>query len=62
MNDEPIFLNQAAAAELLGVSPNTLAFWRQRKLGPPHLQIGRHVRYDREALIAWARDQRPVPA
>jgi hypothetical protein len=42
-------LNEAQAAQLLGLSVRTLQAWRVRGGGPP----GRAVRYQRRALAAF---------
>ena len=55
---EPAFLTQAAVAVLLGVPERTLEGWRLTKSGPPWLKLGRHVKYDRDDVLAWAREQR----
>ncbi|WP_345957519.1 helix-turn-helix domain-containing protein [Gulosibacter sediminis] len=55
---EPAFLTQAEVAVLLGVPERTLEGWRLTKSGPPWLKLGRHVKYDREDVLAWAREQR----
>ena len=44
------------AAGLLGVSEATLKQWRLRDRGPAYVRLGgRTVRYERSALIDWAR-------
>lgn len=55
---EPAFLTQAEVAVLLGVPERTLEGWRLTKSGPPWLKLGRHVKYDRDDVLAWAREQR----
>jgi hypothetical protein len=55
---EPAFLTQAEVACLLGVPERTLEGWRLTKSGPPWLKLGRHVKYDRDDVLAWAREQR----
>ena len=55
---EPAFLTQAEVAVLLGVPERTLEGWRLTKSGPPWLKLGRHVKYDRNDVLAWAREQR----
>ena len=47
-------LDTNQAAELLGLSARTLSTWRCRGDGPPFLKIGGAVRYDEQALEAWA--------
>lgn len=54
----PAFLTQAEVAVLLGVPERTLEGWRLTKSGPPWLKFGRHVKYDRVDVLAWAREQR----
>ena len=54
----PAFLTQAEVAQLLGVPARTLEGWRLTRSGPPWLKLGRHVRYDRDDVLAWAREQR----
>lgn len=41
------------AAEILGISVDTLARWRCQGFGPTFHKMGRAVRYDREAVEAW---------
>lgn len=47
--------NVREAAEFLGVPVSTLYYWSYRDEGPPLLRIGRCLRYEPEALVAWAR-------
>lgn len=44
-------------ADFLRLSEQTLANWRWRGCGPPYLKINGAVRYDPEAVRAWATDQ-----
>ena len=46
-------INEAQAAEFLGVSVRTLQAWRVRGGGPPYVKIGRAVRYQRRALVSF---------
>jgi hypothetical protein len=47
------------AAQIIGVSPKTLANWRCRGTGPQFIKLGgvrgskAAVRYDRDALLSW---------
>jgi predicted site-specific integrase-resolvase len=43
-------LNQAEAAQLLGLSPNTLRRWRHEGRGPTWVRLEGAVRYAPEAL------------
>jgi len=50
-------LNEAAAAQLLGLQPKTLCRWRYEGRGPAYCKVGGAVRYrpqDLEAFIAQA--------
>ncbi|MGW3793174.1 helix-turn-helix domain-containing protein [Micromonospora arida] len=37
----------------LGVPVQTLYTWRKRRTGPPAARVGRHLRYDPDAVRAW---------
>lgn len=41
------------AARLLGVSINTLAWWRRVRRGPQFVRVGRHARYAPADLRAF---------
>jgi hypothetical protein len=54
IKDQPELLNQGAAAEFLGLTPNTLMAWRSRKLpGPAYIKVGGRVKYDVRDLLAY---------
>jgi excisionase family DNA binding protein len=55
-------LSTAQVGELLGVSENTVRFWRHVNAGPPSIKVGRVVRYDWEAVEAWLRSNTRQPA
>jgi excisionase family DNA binding protein len=44
-------------AEYLRVPVETLYAWRKRKYGPPAGRVGRHLRYDPDAVRQWFDDQ-----
>ncbi len=48
-------LRTPAAAEFLGVRPNTLEIWRHHKRGPKFYRVGRCIVYDLEDLEAFVR-------
>ncbi|WP_126175024.1 helix-turn-helix transcriptional regulator [Tsuneonella rigui] len=54
-------LNNAQAAALLGIAPNTLEFWRHRGRGPTFVKLGdapqAGVAYEEADVLAW-RDAR----
>jgi len=41
----------------LDIPVPTLYRWRRTRCGPPCHRIGRHLRYLREEVIAWLKDQ-----
>ncbi|MFD6770953.1 helix-turn-helix domain-containing protein [Micromonospora chalcea] len=41
----------------LRVPQETLYRWRKVKYGPPAARVGRHLRYEPEAVRAWVREQ-----
>lgn len=47
--------NVRETSEFLGVPTSTLYYWSYRGEGPPLLRIGRCLRYEPEAVMAWAR-------
>lgn len=49
-------------SNLLGVSEKTLLRWHHERKGPPRCQVGRFIRYRREAVQEWliANENRPV--
>jgi predicted DNA-binding transcriptional regulator AlpA len=54
----PQFLTQNELAELLRLPERTLEDWRLTHTGPPYLKLGRHVRYDVQDVLAWAKEHR----
>jgi hypothetical protein len=49
-------LTEDEAAELIGVKPVTLTFWRTRKRGPAFIKLGGLVRYRRADLEAFVKN------
>jgi len=41
----------------LRVPVGTIYQWRVRGEGPPAMRLGRHLRYDRTAVLAWVTAQ-----
>ena len=61
--DIDALLNQNEAAELLGVAPATLNFWRASGRGPAFVRISKRcVRYRCEDLQKWVDSQRVLGA
>lgn len=52
------FLNSQQAASYLQVGISTLAKMRTAGTGPNHMKFGRTVRYAKEDLEEWAKEQR----
>jgi hypothetical protein len=54
------FLTRREAAEVLGLSPATLAAWRSagKEFGPPMRKHGVRAMYSQRELIAWSEQQR----
>lgn len=50
----PRRIKDTEAAERLGLSVKTLRQWRRTGGGPAFLKLGNAVRYDVDALEAWA--------
>lgn len=54
-------LNNAQAASLLGITPNTLKFWRHKGRGPTFIKLGdakqAGIAYVESDVVAW-RDER----
>jgi hypothetical protein len=51
-------LNEAQAAEFLGLSPGTLSVWRcLGRYSLPYVKVGRLVRYRLVDLEAWLRSR-----
>lgn len=44
-------------AEYLGVPARTIYAWRYKRLGPPALRLGKHLRFRREDVEAWLAEQ-----
>lgn len=54
----PQVMNPEEAATFLGVTTETLFRWRKDRFGPPYSQpTSRVVRYLRDDLVAWMREQ-----
>lgn len=56
MTDRKKMATQAELAEYLDVPQKTLIDWRYRRIGPPWLKLGHHVRYPWPAVDKWITD------
>ena len=54
----PVFLTAREVADLLRLPLRTVEDWRLTHSGPPYVKVGRHIRYDRDELLAWIRERR----
>ena len=52
-DDEARLITEGEAADLLTLSVKTLRNWRLSGYGPPHLKLGRLVRFRLSDLKAW---------
>lgn len=50
-------ISTAVAADILGVAPGTLRYWRYLDQGPRSFRVGRHVKYQRADIDAWLASQ-----
>lgn len=55
-------VNAKDAAEYLGVSADTLRYWRYQGTGPRSYRLGRHTFYDVADLDAWVSEQKAATA
>ena len=51
-------LSEDETAEILGLSPGTLANWRSKNIGPCFIKAGGRVRYDERDVDAWLKSRR----
>lgn len=58
---EVTLLSRKETAEMLGVSPRTLARWHAMRKGPPRVNAGRSPRYRLEAVVRWLEANEVVP-
>jgi hypothetical protein len=58
----PGYTPEPETAEELNVSVRTLRKWRQLRIGPPYIEVGRQIHYGDESRAAWlkSREVRPV--
>jgi excisionase family DNA binding protein len=56
-DNRPEFLTPDELAELFTVPLETVYQWRRKHTGPPGFRVGRHLRYDLTAVLAWVAEQ-----
>ncbi|MDX3430153.1 helix-turn-helix domain-containing protein [Streptomyces globisporus] len=47
------YLTPDDLAALLSVPLETVYAWRKKRTGPPGFRVGKHLRYDPQAVHAW---------
>jgi hypothetical protein len=53
----PGYTPEAETAEQLNISVRTLRKWRQLKIGPPWVEVGRQIHYPDESRTAWIKSR-----
>lgn len=53
---EPLWTVHDVSA-YIGVPVATIYQWRVRGEGPPAIRLGRHLRFDRAAVLTWIANQ-----
>lgn len=53
----PELLTTAEVAAITRTSQETVRYWRHRGTGPESFKLGKHVRYERSALLKWLSEQ-----
>ncbi|MEU6902303.1 helix-turn-helix transcriptional regulator [Streptomyces virginiae] len=51
------YLTPDDIAALLGVPLETVYQWRKKRTGPPGFRVGKHLRYDPDAVHSWIAEQ-----
>lgn len=51
------YLTPEDLASMFSIPIETVYAWRKKRTGPPGFRVGRHVRYDPAAVLAWTREQ-----
>lgn len=57
MSRSPELMTRDEVAAELRVKPKTLMNWRAQRIGPAGFRVGGVVRYRREAVTQWLREQ-----
>jgi hypothetical protein len=47
------FISEDELAAALGTCTRTIRRWRALRTGPPHIEVGREIRYGTEAVREW---------
>ena len=57
----PGYTPESQTAEELNVSVRTLRKWRQLRIGPPWVEVGRQIHYGDESRAAWLKSREVQP-
>ena len=57
----PGYSPERETAEELSVSVRTLRKWRQLRIGPPYIEVGRQIHYRDESRATWLRSREVQP-
>jgi hypothetical protein len=57
----PGYTPEPETAEELNVSIRTLRKWRQLRIGPPYIEVGRQIHYGDESRAAWLKSREVQP-
>jgi hypothetical protein len=57
----PGYTPEPETAEELNVSVRTLRKWRQLRIGPPYVTVGRQIHYGDESRAAWLKNREVQP-
>lgn len=57
MHATPQLWSVTEVSTYLGVPVQTLYYWRKSRTGPPAARVGKHLRYDPDAVRAWVHDK-----
>jgi hypothetical protein len=58
----PGFTPERETAEELNVAVRTLRKWRQLRIGPPYIEVGRQIHYGDESRATWLKSCEVQPA
>jgi predicted DNA-binding transcriptional regulator AlpA len=56
------YLTPPEIAALFDVPLETVYQWRKKRTGPPGFRVGKHLRYDPEAVRAWTHERMATKA
>jgi hypothetical protein len=57
----PGYTPENETAEELNVSVRTLRKWRQLRIGPPYIAVGRQIHYGDESRAVWLKSREVQP-